>query len=201
MKFSKLFSFFFLSLFLLSGLSYGATYDLDVDHTTVGFKIKHLLSWTKGQFNEFKGTFEYDPEKPEASKVEAAVKVGSIDTNVPQRDTHLKSKDFFDAEQFPEMTFKSTKFTPEGKDKAKLEGLLTIHGVEKPVVFDVDVLGVAKDPWGNVRAAFTAETKINRKDFGLGWNKTLETGQFLVGEEVTITLEVEGIQTEKPAAA
>ncbi len=180
---------------LICNPSYAATYNVDLDHTSVSFKIKHLLSYVQGNFKDFKGTIDYDPEHPEAAKVEAVVKTESIDTNVKQRDTHLKSKDFFDVEKFPEMTFKSTKFTPEGKEKGKLEGVLSLHGVEKPVTFDVDVHGVAKDPWGNVRAAFTATAKINRKDFGLAWNQALETGQLLVGEEVAITLEVEGIQS------
>ncbi len=191
----RFFSVFFLTVFLFSSVSYAASYNVDLDHTSVSFKIKHLLSYVQGHFKDFKGTFEYDPEHPENSKVEATVQVASIDTNVEPRDKHLRSKDFFDVEQFPVMTFKSTKFTPESAEKGKLEGDLTIHGTIRPVVFDVEIHGVAKDPWGNVRSAFTATTKINRKDFGLGWNQALETGQLLVGEEVAITLEVEGIQS------
>ena len=191
---TRYFFVFFLSVYLLSNVSYAATYDIDLDHTSVGFKIKHLLSNVQGQFKDFKGTIDYDAEHPEALKVEGTVQAASIDTNVPPRDKHLKSKDFFDVEKFPELTFNSTKYTPENAEKGKLEGLLNIHGVEKTVTFDVEIHGVAKDPWGNVRAAATATAKINRKDFGLAWNQALETGQLLVGEEVTITLEVEGIQ-------
>lgn len=186
---------FFCAAFLLtSQLSYAAVYKVDLDHTSLSFKIRHLLSYVQGQFKDFEGTFEYDPEHPENSKAEGVVKAASIDTNVAPRDKHLRSKDFFDVEKFPTLTFKSTKFETAGPEKAKMEGLLTIHGVEKPVVFDVDIHGVAKDPWGNVRAAATATVKINRKDFGLTWNQAVETGQFLVGDEVAITLEVEGIQ-------
>lgn len=201
MKVLKPFSLFILSLTLAVGSANAAVYKIDKEHTSVSFKIKHLLSQVQGQFNEFDGSFNYDPEKPEASNVEATVNTASIDTNVAARDKHLKSKDFFDVEKFPSMTFKSTAFKPESAEKAKLEGNLSIHGVEKPVVFEVDIHGVAKDPWGNVRSAFTAVTRINRKDFGLNWNQALETGGVLVGEEVTITLEIEGLQSgETPAA-
>lgn len=184
----------FFALLFASQISYAAVYKVDLDHTSVGFKIRHLLSNVQGNFREFEGTVDYDPAKPQDMKVEATVKAASIDTNVAPRDKHLRSKDFFDVEKFPTLTFKSTKFTPEGENKGKLEGNLTIHGVEKPVAFDVEIHGVAKDPWGNIRAAATATTKINRKDFGLTWNQAVETGQLLVGEEVLITLEVEGIQ-------
>ena len=185
---------FFLAVFLMGQVSYAATYKVDLDHTSLSFKIRHLLSNVQGQFKEFDGKIDYDPEHPENASVEGTVKSASIDTNVAPRDKHLRSADFFDVEKYPALTFKSTKFIPDGKEKGKLEGVLTIHGVEKSVVFDVDIHGVAKDPWGNVRAAFTATTKINRKDFGLNWNQAIETGQLLVGEEVNIILEVEGIQ-------
>ena len=182
------------SLFsLLSSPASAATYTVDADHTTVGFRIRHLLSYVQGQFNQFEGTFEYDPEKSEAWKVEAVVQAASIDTNVAARDKHLRSADFFDVETFPTLSFKSTQVTDVTPTTAKLHGLLNLHGVEKPVVFDLEILGVVKDPWGNTLAGFTARTKINRKDFGLTWNQAVETGQFLVGEEVEITLEVSGI--------
>ncbi len=170
------------------------TYNVDPDHTSVTFKIRHLLGYVNGTFNQFEGSITYDPAKPELSSTEGAIDAASIDTRVEQRDKHLQSKDFFDVETYPKITFKSTKIleaTPEG---GKLEGLLTIHGIEKPVVLDVEIHGVAKDPWGNERAAFTATTKINRKDFGLTWNQALETGKLLVGEEVRITIEAEGIK-------
>ena len=109
------------------------------------------------------------------------------------RDKHLRSPDFFDAEQYPTLTFTSTQVTDVAPTSAKLHGELTIHGVTKPVVFDLTIHGEGKDPWGNLRSGFTATTTINRKDFGLTWNQALETGQLLVGEEVVITLEVEGI--------
>lgn len=183
-----------ISLFpFLSSPAFAATYSVDSDHTTVGFKIRHLLSYVQGQFDQFEGTFEYDPEKPEAWKVEATVQAASIDTNVAARDKHLRSADFFDVETHPTLVFKSTQVTDVTPSGAKLHGLLTLHGVEKPVVFNLEILGVVKDPWGNTLAGFSAKTVINRKDFGLTWNQAVETGQLLVGEEVEITLEVSGI--------
>ena len=170
-----------------------APYKIDSDHSTVGFKIHHLLSYVNGRFNQFEGAFDYDPEKPDTWKAAVAIQAASIDTNVAPRDKHLRSADFFDVEKFPTITFKSTGVTDVTPTSAKLPGLLTLHGIEKPVVLHLEIHGVLKDPWGNTKAGFTATTKINRKDFGLTWNKALETGQWLVGEEVLITLEVEGI--------
>ncbi|MBI4430143.1 MAG: polyisoprenoid-binding protein [Candidatus Omnitrophica bacterium] len=172
---------------------WAVTYKLDTTHTTVGFKIRHLFSWVQGTFNEFEGTFDYDPEHPETWKTEAAIQAASIDTRVEQRDKHLRSADFFAVETYPTITFKSTQITDATAEVAKVNGLLSIHGVEKPVVLDLQIHGVGKDPWGNTRAGFTASVKINRKDFGLNWNELLETGQVLVGEEVFITIEVEGL--------
>ena len=184
------------AVFLFPAPIFAATYQIDADHSTVGFKIKHLLSHVEGRFNQFEGSFEYDPEKPESWKAQATIQAASIDTNVAPRDKHLRSADFFDVEKFPTITFESTQVTDVTPTGAKLNGLLTIHGIQKPVVLDLEIHGVIKDPWGNVKAGFTAMTKINRKDFGLTWNKALEAGQVLVGEEVAITLEVEGLLQE-----
>ena len=181
-------------IFTLSSLALAETYKVDPDHTTVGFKIRHLFSNVQGNFEKFDASFDYVPGKPELWKAQAAIDAASINTRVSQRDTHLRSKDFFDVEGFPSITFKSTEVTDLDGGKAKLHGLLTIHGVEKPVVLDLEIHGEGKDPWGNVRSGFTATTRINRKDFGLNWNKALETGGVLVGDEVDIILEVEGIR-------
>jgi len=169
------------------------TYILDQDHTTVEFKIRHVFSWVKGTFNEFEGSFVYDPEDPSAWTTEVTIQAASIDTRVVQRDKHLRSADFFDAEKYPTLTFKSTQVTDVAEGGAKLHGLLNIHGGEKEVVFDLEIHGVGPDAWGNTLAGFTATTKINRKDFGLNWNEVLETGRLLVGEEVKLTIEVEGM--------
>jgi len=194
--------FFFILLLTVSLArpAWAAHYTIDPDHTTVSFKIRHLLTSVHGRFNQFEGSFDYDPDKFDTWKANATVRAASIDTNVAPRDKHLRSKDFFDVEKYPTLTFSTTGVTDVTATTAKLNGLLTIHGVEKPVVFDLQILGVAKDPWRNVRASFSATTTINRKDFGLTWNEVLETGQFLVGDEVVLTLEVEGILQDKTQA-
>lgn len=171
-----------------------ATYAVDKEHTAVGFKIRHLFSQVMGSFDQFDGTIHYEPGQPATWQVEAVAQAASINTKVAGRDKHLRGPEFFDVDKYPTLTFKSTKVTDVSGDKAKLHGVLNIHGVEKPVVFDLQVHGVGKDPWGNVRAGFTATTRINRKDYGLNWNQTVETGGVLVGEEVDIILEVEGLQ-------
>ena len=181
------------SLFLCQSLALAATYKIDADHTTVSFKIKHLFSKVQGRFDKFEGMIEYDEKNPASWKTEATIQAASINTNVEGRDKHLKGPDFFDVEKFPTITFKSTGVTDASGTNAKLNGVLTIHGVEKPVTLDLEALGVAKDPWGNTVAGFFAKTTINRKDFGLTWSKVAETGQLLVGEEVEIELDVAGI--------
>lgn len=170
-----------------------ATYSIDKAHSEVTFQVRHLLTKVRGRFSEFEGTINYDPAKPEASSVEATIQAASIDTNEPQRDAHLKSADFFDVEKFPTLTFKSTGVTKKSDDTYELSGDLTIHGVTKPVTLAVTALGSARDPWGVDRVAFEAETTINRKDFGLNWNAALETGGFLVGDDVKIMLSVQAV--------
>jgi polyisoprenoid-binding protein YceI len=177
-----------------SSAASAATYKIDKDHSSVGFSIRHLFSKVRGQFKDFSGTFDYTPGQPEQWKANATIQAASIDTNVEPRDKHLRSADFFDTAQFPAITFTSTQVTEATAERAKLHGTLSLRGVEKPVVLDVAIHGEGTDPWGNVRSGFTATTTINRKDFGLNWNETLETGQVLVGEEVEITLEIEGIK-------
>ncbi len=186
---------FFLAGVLLLGASavHADTYTVDAEHTAVSFKIRHLFTKVQGRFNEFAGDFVYDPDQPETWSVNLVVQAGSIDTNESNRDKHLRSADFFDTEQFPTLSFKSTDVTDITLEGAKLHGNLIIHGVQKPVVFDLEMHGVGQDPWGNQRSGFTATATINREDFGLTWNKALETGNLLVVEEVQIVLEVEGI--------
>ncbi len=183
---------FFMGIFAV-GPAFAATYKVDPDHSTVSFKIRHLFSNVQGTFNKFEGTIDYEPGKPDTWKTSGTIDAASINTNVEQRDKHLRSADFFDVEKYPTIIFKSGAVKEATATSAKIEGVFTMHGVEKPVILDVAIHGVGKDPWGNVRAGFTATTKINRKEFGLNWNETLETGQLLVGEEVTITIEAEGI--------
>jgi len=196
MRLSARFFTLLLALICLAQPAFAANYAIDTDHSTVSFKVKHLFSNVQGQFKTFEGRFVYDADKPETWQVEAVIQADSIDTNVAERDKHLKSKDFLDTEIFPEINFKSTGISEVTEQRAKLSGLLTIHGVEKPVVLDLEILGVAKDPWGNVSAGFSATVKISRQDFGLTWNQAIETGGFLVGEDVIITLEIAGLLQE-----
>lgn len=169
------------------------TYQIDPVHSDVRFSVSHMVGKVSGRFGKFEGTVEYVKGDPKAWKVDALIQTASIDTNNEDRDKHLRTGDFLDTEKFPTISFKSTKVTDLKGDKAKLHGDLTLHGVTKPVVLDLELGGVVKDPWGNQRAGATAATKINRKDYGIVWNKVLDGGGLVVGEEVSITLEIEGI--------
>ena len=154
-----------------------------------------MVSNVRGSFEKNTGTVEINDKDITRSKVEVSIDTNSINTNVQKRDEHLRSADFFDVVKYPAMTFISKKVANAGKDKLKVTGDLTLHGVTKEVVLDVEGPSKeSKDPWGNIRRGVTATTKINRKDFGLVWNAALETGGVAVGEEVTITLEIEMIR-------
>jgi polyisoprenoid-binding protein YceI len=184
-------------LLLLAGLALpvrAADYKIDPDHSTVGFKIRHLIGKVNGRFDKYTGTFAYDPQNLKAFKASATIDATSINTNVGKRDDHLRSADFFDVQKFPTLSFLSTSVVSSDKNKIKLRGDLTIHGVTKPVILDVEILGTIKDPWGNERASLVGTTTINRTDFGLTWNKVIEAGKLMVGEEVEITLEIEGVK-------
>ena len=172
------------------------TWNLDPAHSTAQFKVKHMMiSNVKGNFTGLSGVLKLDAANPSGSTVEASIDVTTVNTGDAQRDGHLKSADFFDADQFPALTFKSTQVTSSGGGDYAVTGDLTLHGVTKSVTFSVeDVSEPSKDPWGNLRIGLSASTKINRKDFGLGWNAALETGGVLVGEDVTITLDVQFIK-------
>ena len=177
--------------------AHAADWKVDRSHTTVGFSVSHIFTSVQGRFDRFDGTIVFDPEKPESAVVRATVEAASINTNNTKRDKHLRSDDFFDIEKHPTLSFESTGGVTEmNANQGKLAGNLTIHGVTKPVVFDVTFRGQGKDPWGNVRAGFAATLNINRKDYGLNWNEVLETGGWLVGDEVEIRIDVEGILEE-----
>ena len=181
----------------IAAAAHAANWKVDGSHTTVGFSVSHIFTSVQGRFDRFDGTVVFDLENPESAIVRATVEAASINTNNTKRDKHLRSDDFFDVEKYPTLSFESTGgVTDMQENRGKLAGNLTIHGVTKPVVFDVTFLGQGKDPWGNVRAGFAASVKINRKDYGLGWNQVLETGGLLVGEEVEIRIDVEGILGE-----
>jgi len=169
------------------------TYSIDKAHSEVTFQVRHLLTKVRGRFSDFNGTIEYDEEDPERSLVDVEVQSSSIDTNDRDRDAHLRSADFFDVEKIPALTFRSRGIRRKTDDTFAVTGDLTIHGVARSVSFDVSFLGKAKDPWGNERIAFEAEATVNRRDFGLTWNAALETGGFLVGDEVKVALSVQAL--------
>lgn len=172
------------------------TWKLDPAHSSAEFKVKHMMiSNVKGSFSKLSGTLIEDTADPTLSQVEATVDIGSISTGDEQRDAHLKSGDFFHQEQHPLMTFKSTKVEKKGEEEYAVTGDLTLHGVTKPVTFDVEGPSApGKDPWGNTRIGLSAKTKINRKDFGLTWNAALETGGILIGEDVQVVLDVQFVK-------
>lgn len=167
------------------------TYAIDRSHSEAIFQVRHLLSKVRGRFAEFDGTIALDEAQLENSSVEFSIKAASIDTNEPQRDAHLRSDDFFAAEKFPTLTFKSTSIARRDGNTFDVTGDLTIRGVTKRIVLPVEYLGKASDPWGKEKVIFEAETTLNRKEFGLNWNAALETGGFLVGDEVKVSLAVQ----------
>ncbi len=172
------------------------TWSIDTAHSVAEFKVKHMMiSNVKGQFAKVTGVLSLDESDLTDSRVEALIEAASIETRDAQRDAHLKSADFFDVEKFPTLSFKSTRISLVRDGELAVEGDLAIRGVTRKVLFSVEgPTPPAKDPWGNTRVAVSATTKINRKDFGLTWNTALETGGILVGDEVTITLDVEFVK-------
>lgn len=173
-----------------------SVWTIDPAHTVVEFKVKHMMiSNVKGRFSGVAGELVLDDVNITNSRVMATIDAASINTGDPQRDTHLKSADFLDVENFPTLNFGSTSVTRRREEMLDVEGELTIHGVTRKVVFSVDgPTAPGKDPWGKSRIGASATTKINRKDFGLVWNAALETGGILVGDEVTITLDIQFVQ-------
>ena len=169
-----------------------STYTIDPAHSNLQFSVRHMMiANVKGAFSGVKGTVLYDPDAPETGTVEAEVDASTINTLDPNRDTHLKTPEFLDTAQFPTITFKSTRIERSG-DGLKIDGELTLHGVTKPVTLAVEeVSPEGKDPWGNTRIGASAKAKIKRSDFGLTWNAALETGGFLVGDELKLDFEVQ----------
>jgi len=169
------------------------TYQIDKAHSEAVFQVRHLITKVRGRFSEFDGAIQFDESQPERSSVTVTIQTSSIDTNQPDRDTHLRSEDFFAVDRFPTLTFVSTGITRRSETVFLVEGDLTIRDVTKRVELPVTFLGTAKDPWGQERIAFETEIVINRKDFGLMWNAALETGGFLVGDDVKINASVQAI--------
>ena len=189
------------ALSLLAALPASAeTYTIDAGHSEVGFKIRHLVSNVRGRFNDFSGTINMDPKNIQSSSVEFRIKAESIDTNQANRDKHLRAEDFFFVEKYPEITFKSDSVKPAGKDKYNVTGTLTMRGVSKKVTLPVTYTGEVKDPWGNTKAGFETSTTLNRKDYGIVWNQAVDNGGVILGDDVTIEINLE-TQKQAPKAA
>jgi len=169
------------------------TYAIDKTHSEATFQVRHLVTRVRGRFSDFEGAIQFNADQPEQSSVDFTIKTASVDTSVADRDNHLRSEDFFHAEKFPTITFVSKKIVNTGGSEFDVTGTLTIRGVAKDVTIPVEFLGEAKDPWGNARVGFEGELTINRKDYGLLWNAALETGGFLVGDDVKIALQIQAI--------
>lgn len=168
------------------------TWTIDPAHTNIGFSTRHaMVAKVRGNFNTYSGSFTLDGANPAASTAELTIVASSISTGNADRDAHLTSPDFLDVEQYPELTFKSTKVTQKSDDEFVVTGDLTIHGTTKSVDVKFELLGVSQDPWGNTKIGFEGEAKISRKEFGLEWNAVLETGGVLVGDEIKLNLDVE----------
>ena len=189
------------ALSLLAALPASAeTYTIDAGHSEVGFKVRHLVSNVRGRFNDFSGTINMDPKNVQASSVEFRIKADSIDTNQADRDKHLRTEEFFFVEKYPEITFKSDSVKPAGKNKYNVTGTLTMRGVSKKVTLPVTFTGEVKDPWGNTKAGFETATTLNRKDYGIVWNKAVDNGGVILGDDVAIEINLE-TQKQTPKAA
>ena len=168
------------------------TYVVDRAHSEADFSVRHMMSKVSGKFDDFTGTVSLDRANPAASSVEFTIKTASIDTGIADRDKHLRSADFFDAEKIPEIHFTSTAIAPsKTKNVYDVTGDLTMHGVTKRVTLPVEFLGFQKDPWGHERAGFALETKLNRKDYGINWNKALDNGGLYIGDDITVSINLE----------
>lgn len=173
----------------------------DASHTSIHFVARHMmLSKVRGEFQDFTVDFNLDTDQPEAASVEARIQAASIFTKDGQRDGHLKSADFLNVEAYPELVFKSTKVERTGDNSAKLHGDLTIRDVTRPVVLDVEYVGQSKSPWGTTNYGFEGRTKLNRKEWGLTWNVALETGGWLVSEEISVDIQIELVKVPEQQA-
>jgi polyisoprenoid-binding protein YceI len=170
-----------------------STYTIDKTHSEVTFQVRHLVTKVRGHFTDFSGTIQFDEAQPEKSSIAFSVNTASIDTSAADRDAHLRGDDFFAADKHPAITFTSSKVTKKSGDQFTVEGTLTIRNTAKVLAVPVTFLGAAKDPWGNARLGFEGEITVNRKEFGLNWNAALETGGFLVGDEVRVALSIQAV--------
>lgn len=178
-----------LASILTAGALFGGTYNVDSSHSNVGFKVKHMMiSNVQGKFEKFTGSFEYDEKTKQLQSLNGNIEVNSINTGDTKRDDHLKAPDLFDATKFPSITFVLNKIEDD-----KAYGQLTMHGITKNIELDFENNGSIKDPWGNTRVGLALSGKLNRKDYGITWNKVLEAGGVAVGDKVKLDIELEGI--------
>ena len=186
-----------LSLLLAALPLFADTYNVDKNHSEATFKIRHLMSKVSGKFDDFAGSITTDGKDAAASSVQFTIKTVSIDTANENRDKDLKSANFFEVEKYPEITFKSTSIKPTAKKNVyDVTGDLTMHGVTKKVTLPVEFLGFGKDPWGGERAGFALSTTLNRKDYGINWNKALDNGGYLLGDDVDISVNIESVKAK-----
>jgi polyisoprenoid-binding protein YceI len=169
---------------------------VDKNHSEATFQVRHLVSRVSGKFDDFAGAISVDQANPGVSSVEFTIKTPSIDTGVTDRDKHLRSADFFEVDKYPEITFKSTSIKPTSrKNVYDVTGTFTMHGVTKTITLPVEFLGMVKDPRGNQRAGFTAHTTLNRKDYGIVWNRALDAGGTLLSDDVDVTVNIEAAKS------
>jgi polyisoprenoid-binding protein YceI len=171
------------------------SWSIDTAHSVMNFKVRHLFSKVGGSFEQWEGSLEFDGENPASLTANVMIQTASVNTDNAKRDGHLKSPDFFDAEQFPTISFVSKK-VEQGEDGWALVGDFTMHGVTQEIAIPFEFYGAGKDPWGGTRAGFSASFTVNRKDFGIEWNKTLDSGGAMLGDEVVIDLEIEAVEAE-----
>ena len=176
-------------------------YKIDASHSEVAFKVRHILSKTPGRFSKFEGTIVVNAKEAAKSSVDVTIDANSISTDNANRDGHLKSPDFFDTAKFPTLTFKSTSVVDKGNGQLEVTGDFTMHGVTKKITVPVMALGATKDPWGNVRGGWEASFKVNRKDHGIVWNKVLDNGAGMLGDDVEISLNFEGVKQKAEVEA
>lgn len=184
-----------LTLVALAATAPAATWKIDTTHSELSFKVRHLFSKTGGEFGKWSGTLEFDPENLSKGSVELNIDASTINTDNDKRDQHLRSSDFFEVDEYPEITFVSEKIVEDG-GQWELHGDLTMHGVTKPVVIPFEFHGVGPDPWGGTRAGFSAELTLDRKDYGIEWNQALDQGGLVLGDEVHIDIEIEAAKVQ-----
>ncbi len=176
------------------------TWAIDKDHSTVSFQVRHLLTNVRGQFEVYQGTVLLDPQRPEQGSVQFSIDAKSIDTDNTKRDEHLRNPDFFDVAQHPQITFASKKVVVLAPNRFAVAGTLTMRGVAREVTLPVELLGTSKDPWGNTRAGFATKLTLNRKDYGIEWNKSLDGGGYLLGDDVEVDIQLEAIRQQPQPA-